>query len=245
MNINKIIREFKRIKDLGFLLSRRSHNTGIGKTFEDYLSIKENNLKNADFEGFEVKSHREFASSKITLFTKSPTNPKGANNYLRQTFGRADESGTDDISLHTSVFGSKYNSYNNAYGFKLKLDENQQRIYLLVKDLNSKKIISNNVYYSFQDIEKATFKLLNLFVVYAESRIIDGKEHFHFINAEVYLGFNVNKLIELIPKGIIQYDIRIGTYKSGKNQGKTHDHGSGFRVAKNDLKLLYDKYFKI
>ena len=36
-------------------------------------------------------------------------------------------------------------------------------------------------------------------------------------------------------------DIRIGSYKSGKNLGKTHDHGTGFRIKPEDLKNLYSE----
>ena len=35
-------------------------------------------------------------------------------------------------------------------------------------------------------------------------------------------------------------DIRIGAYKTGKNKGKTHDHGTGFRINKEDLEEFFD-----
>lgn len=35
------------------------------------------------------------------------------------------------------------------------------------------------------------------------------------------------------------YDIRIGSYKSGKNYGKAHDHGSGFRIMESNIHLLF------
>ena len=42
------IRDFRYVKDMGYIRSHRSHNTGIGKTFEDVMRIQENNLKIAD-----------------------------------------------------------------------------------------------------------------------------------------------------------------------------------------------------
>ncbi len=30
-------------------------------------------------------------------------------------------------------------------------------------------------------------------------------------------------------------DIRIGVYNTGKNKGKTHDHGTGFRITLDKL----------
>jgi hypothetical protein len=35
------------------------------------------------------------------------------------------------------------------------------------------------------------------------------------------------------------YDIRIGSYSSGKNYGKPHDHGSGFRIKEHNIIKLY------
>jgi hypothetical protein len=35
------------------------------------------------------------------------------------------------------------------------------------------------------------------------------------------------------------FDIRIGAYKVGDKRGRTHDHGSGFRIKRSNLSLLY------
>ena len=50
MNNNKqqIIERFKQIKALGFIKSNRKNNTGIGKTFEDYIGVLENNIDEPD-----------------------------------------------------------------------------------------------------------------------------------------------------------------------------------------------------
>lgn len=39
------------------------------------------------------------------------------------------------------------------------------------------------------------------------------------------------------------YDIRYGAYKSGKLKGKLHNHGSGFRVKKENFKDLYERFY--
>jgi len=49
----KVLQGFKKdflvIKSKGFIESRRIHNTGIGKTFEDAIGIVENNSSLADY----------------------------------------------------------------------------------------------------------------------------------------------------------------------------------------------------
>lgn len=46
-------------------------------------------------------------------------------------------------------------------------------------------------------------------------------------------------------KGRIMVDIRIGSYKTGDKIGKTHDHGTGFRIQSQHLTELYSEHIKI
>ena len=57
-NKDFIISKFKEVKSLEYVPSNRANNTGIGKTFEDYIGVVENNLDEPDLAGFEIKSHR-------------------------------------------------------------------------------------------------------------------------------------------------------------------------------------------
>ena len=57
--------------------------------------------------------------------------------------------------------------------------------------------------------------------------------------------FSFSKLIDGFKKGYIMFDFRMGAYKSGKSKGKPHDHGSGFRVKRGNLKDLFDTYIEI
>jgi hypothetical protein len=82
---NKVIESFKKdflaIKSKGFVPSNRTHDTGIGKTFEDLIGVQENNNLLVDYKGvLELKSTRTSSISMVTLFTKAPTYPEGVNN---------------------------------------------------------------------------------------------------------------------------------------------------------------------
>ena len=46
-------------------------------------------------------------------------------------------------------------------------------------------------------------------------------------------------IIDLIEQANIMIDIRLGTYRTGKNTGKLHDHGTAFRIKKQDIYHLY------
>lgn len=241
-----ITKRFQEIKAMEFIPSKRRHNTGIGKTFEDYLGVTENNDKLPDFEGFEVKSKRALTSSYLTLFTKSPDGPKGANTYLRDTYGELYEEYPNLKKIHTSIFTNRYNTYKGIYGFKIVNDKTNEIIKLVVKDISTNKIIDETVYWTYAELDKALTKKLDaLFYVNAETKIIDGEELFHYTSAKIFLKPSLEKLLMLIDEGKLMVDIRIGSYKSGKNKGKTHDHGTGFRIKPSDLNQLYAESFEV
>jgi len=244
----KIEREFRRIKNLGYIKSHRINNTGIGKTFEDYLGVDENNLKDPDFAGFEVKSQRQISKSYITLFTKSPSYPKGANAILKETFGKPDKKFTSIKVLHTSIFGDRFNTYSDKYGFKLNVNYQKERIDFIAKLLNKNQIIDKNIYWSFDDLKRSINKKLKaLFVVLAETKIENGFEYFHYTEANVYLNIKFSKFLKAIESRSIMFDIRIGAYKTqGRpNFGKPHDHGSGFRIKRDNLQEIFEDMFNI
>lgn len=243
----KIEKEFFRIKKMGFIPSNRSHNTGIGKTFEDHLGVTENNLKDNDFAGFEVKSHRQFSNSKITLFTQSPSSPKNANTFIRERFGVNDKIFPNIKIIHASFFGDKFRPSNGLFNFKLDVDYSQSRVYLLVKDIkNNDASIDVDIYWSFDALNEVfNTKLKSLFLVSALNKKVNGIEHFHYTKADVFLNPSFDTFIRMLNEGKIQFDIRIGIYRTGVYTGKSHDHGSGFRIKKTEILNLYKNHFTI
>src|SRR3989338_584945 len=243
---DKVLQGFKKdflaIKEKGFVESHRSHNTGIGKTFEDLIGIVENNNFLADYEGvLEIKSSRDLSKSMVTLFTKTPTHPKGVNSILRVKYGEPDHNAGGLKTLHTTFSASKFNTFVGKFGFKLHVDEDKRRVYIIVKDLKTGKIGNTEMYYEF-DIVKEIIekKCRHIAYVEADSKHENGKELFNFKKATLLTNLTFDKFIRFVKEGLILYDVRIGVYRSGKMKGKTHDHGSGFRVLKNNLGKIFN-----
>ncbi len=248
MKTNKelIIERFWEVERLGFVPSNRRHNTGIGKTFEDYVGVVENNLVKPDLYGFEIKSHRELASSYVTLFTKVPVFPSRANTYLKDRYGVPYPNNAFLKKLHVSMFTSKYSLAYNKYNFRLINDKENAVVRIGIFDPANNQLIDNSVGYTYDCLDEVLkTKLKNLFFVSARTTIIGDKEHFHFNKAEIFTEPSLKKFLKLVDDGVIMYDIRIGSYKSGKNYGKAHDHGSGFRILERNIQLLYEKHESI
>ncbi len=241
-----IVERFLQVRNLGFVKSRRKNNTGIGKTFEDYIGVVENNIDEPDLFGYEIKSHREETASYITLFTKSPNFPSRANSYLKDRFGVPYDDNPALKKLHTSMFASRFNTFGSGLSFRLVNDRMRGIVKIGVYDVVSKELIDDSVGYTYDCLEKVLKKKLkDLFYVTAERKFIDEDEYFFFSKAEIYSNPSIDKFLELLDRGLIMFDIRIGSYKSGRNVGKAHDHGSGFRILESNLRLLFSERIAI
>ena len=134
-NIEKLKSEFYRIKNLNYVKNTRPKNKdgGIGNTFEDLLGVEENNKKEADFEGVEIKSQRYLNKSYISLFTKSPDYPNRANTYLREKYGEVrDLMHPEKKKLYASIFGHRDSEIYSKYKMKLNVNRTSQRIELVI-----------------------------------------------------------------------------------------------------------------
>ena len=233
ISTTKIIKEFRRIKAIDFIASSRIGTTGIGKTFEDNLGVIENCKKDPDFDGFEVKSQRFLAGSPITMFTKQFSSPKGANKILTSSFGNTDSTYAPLKNLHASMFTNKESIVYGRYKFTIKLNRREQKLFLEVRDLNS-RILNNECYYTYEDLQ--AFKLKNTFIVWANF----GPEP-----AMVFFSFSFDKLLDAIDNGAVQFDIRVGIFRTGEFIGKPHDHGNGFRLMKEAIPSLFDNVLDV
>ncbi len=126
---------------------------------------------------------------------------------------------------------------------KLKVDRRHKKLDLVINDLKDKNL--SIISWDFETLKKASTKIKNLFLVFAETKTVNKKNQYHFTSGEIYKDFVFEKFLKEIEKGGVMFDIRIGVYNSGKNYGKTHDHGSGFRVKAKNFKNLYKTYEKI
>lgn len=236
--------EFKKVKEMGWIDSKRFHDTGIGKTAEDLLGVIENNKASADYRGLiELKSARELSEAMVTLFTKSP-DPRGINNVIRKTFGYFDEEFKDMKILHTTFSADKFNTCKGKFGFILEIDKNQKKMFIKIKNIESGKIDNSVIaFYPFDNLKKIIdHKCRYIIFISADRKKENGKELFKFNKAILLSGLTFEKFLEFVKQGIIKYDFRLGVYRTSKNikqVGKTHDHGSGFRINKGNLEKVF------
>ena len=238
---DKFKEKMEEIKDIGFIKSHRDGDTGVGKTLEDELGIEENSISASDIGGVELKASRIGANKKVTLLTKAPSKRGGNNRILRARYGyQTDKSRkiNEDVKvLHTSVNGKDFNSLNGEPF--MKLTSKGDRIYLE----HAKDGLLEDIYWEKDQLEAACKKKYpegKMYHVQAESKIEDGKEYFHYVEAYSLENFSAEKLIEGLVSGDLEIDIRLGVHASGNNKGKPHDNGTAIRVSYNKLNDCFD-----
>jgi len=233
LNYGGLVKKLKEIKEMGFVKTHRIGNTGIGKTLEDLLGIEENNVPSPDAEMIELKSARKNAKSMITLFTKAPLPPK-ANSVLLERFGYPSAKGTEKKELHTTVNAAEYNKLKGKAGFKIEIKPDKLHL------VSPKKEVLG--YWDKKTLEESfERKLPQLVYVEAETNGKGVDEQFWFNEAWLLHGFDFENFIDLLKKKIVFVDIRIGQFPDGR----THDHGTGFRIFEDKLDLCFENREKI
>ena len=222
MTLNELKNKLSEIKKIGFVKTHRVGDTGIGKTLEDLLGIKENNIPLHDISDVaELKAYRKDATSMLTLFTLEPL-PEGGDRdrLLLDNFGYSKRDNQRSKELHSTLSCRRYNNQ----GLKLSVGKDKIRVQGKGKRLN--------IYWDIESLEKKFHdKLPALVYVLADRKIIKNKEHFNFNEAYLLTDFDFESFKKMVKKDEIVVDFRM-YYRP---DGSVRNHGTGFRVKINKL----------
>jgi len=222
MTLAMLKSKLKKIEQLKFVSTHRAGDTGIGKTLEDLLEIKENNIPLCDIgKEAELKAYRKDATSMLTLFTLEPK-PQGGDRdrFLLDNFGYKKRKNARAKELHSTVICSKENNQD----LKLEVQENKISVFGSGTDLK--------IFWDFEILEqKFKVKLPALVYVLADRQMIKDKEHFHFNEAYLLSGFDFKSFKQMVRSDHIVVDFRM-YYRPN---GSVRNHGTAFRVKINKL----------
>lgn len=181
--LDEFIKKYQEICNMGWIKTHRSGPTGIGKTLEDLLGIKENNSGEPDFGDYELKSCRVESNSMLTMFTKAPQ-PAKSNTYLRLKYGYcSDAYFNNEKVLHSTLSADRFTPIADT-GNHLKIVCDDDKI-----SIASQNGVEN-VYWTRQKLKQVFEKKYKNKFVYAKaySRGSGVNEEFKFFEAyEVFL----------------------------------------------------------
>lgn len=237
-----LLKKFKEIK-------RQKYIKGIGKglyscgdTFERLLGKERDEFSYADYNGIEIKTKNATFNYPVALFAAEPDGKYlFANENLVNKYGYK-KKGKDLTFFHLIVSGDKKTRYIKNY-FQLDIDYDSQEIVLKVFDYQG-NLIDDDTRWSF-DLIKYRFeyktKILALVKYYTTTR--NKEKYFWYYSIEFYSEFLFEKFLEEIKNGNISIYFSFDEYKSGKNIGKRHNHGTAFKINRIGLKNIYKKRY--
>lgn len=218
----KLKDQLSEIHQRGYIVSLRGGPTGIGKTLETLLGVKENNLKSPDLGNIELKCKRIKSTSRVTMFTSDKGVWKIEQKELIKQYGKENEKG------RWGLYTTAKNQPNNR-GFFVKVDQDAIRV------CNIDGHIA--VEWQLEDlIEYLNEKLLNVLLVHAESYKSGGQEEFWYKEAYLLTGLILERFFELIEDGAIVIDLRMHI----KESGSVRNHGTGFRLHRRYWDSCYN-----
>jgi hypothetical protein len=211
---------FLKIKEKGYVKSMRKSSTGVGKTLETLLGIKENNLIVPDLGEIELKAHREDSSNLITLFTFN------RGQWVMNQLEAVRKYGIKDQYERLGLYFTMSFRQNSA-GLFLHVDED----YVSIKHIDGSTLVR----WKFVDLEKQFKKKIPaLVLVYAKSEFRGDDEYFYFYKAD-YLREPDHSLVkEEIRNETILIDLRL--HDKGT---MARNHGTAFRIYEKDLPKIF------
>lgn len=232
MTLIELQTKLEEIKALGFIKTHRKGDGGAGKTLEDLLGIKENNIPLPDLgELAELKSYRKSSKSMLTLFTLEPR-PKGGDRdrLLLDNFGYSKRDNGRAKELQITISCKQF----TGQGLKLQVENDKIRVVGRDTDID--------IYWDIDDLrQKFEAKIPALVYALADSKEIDGDEYFHYSETYMLEGFNFERFKEMIEKDAIVVDFRM-YYRPN---GSVRNHGTAFRVKIRELYNCFDSKIRL
>jgi hypothetical protein len=213
MDIDQLIEKLSEIEEMGYIVSKRKSDTGVGYTLEELLGIKENNLQIPDLGKIEVKSQRKGVSNRMTMFTFNTGVWTLDKAELIKEYGYF-RKGRQSLSCTV-------NTKPNNQGLYLTVEEDNLRLYhvdnMLLAEWSREVVI---------DIFRT--KMPAVVVVYADTRRnSDRKEEFWYNEAHFLTKPNEDVFLELINQNVVIVEVRMYL----KESGAVRNRGTGFRMS--------------
>jgi len=241
-SIKSLTEKFKKIQAMGFIKSTRKGFSGTGKTFEDLIEKKEDNLDDPDYQGIEIKTKLDYSQSYTSLFNFAPKgNHHHEIKYLQETYGYPDKSIPNAKVFQNFVYASNLTNIGTKFTFILKINYKQKKIFLTILDY-SLNIVEQTTYWEFSELEKKLYgKLKYLAYVNVKQKQKNGQSYYHYYKIRFYKLKDFNTFLHLIEDGTIRINFHIGVHKSGIHKGEIHDHGTSFQIQEKNLLKLFDE----
>lgn len=223
----------------------------VGDTLESLLKVKTNNSPGADLDGL-IELKAKSAKTLDTLFTLRPCfegtevatvepNDRNRVSAFTRLYGYDSDKHPESSSLYITIGSADYPK--NGQGFFLEVDEINEEVCLMrTNPANGKK--EKTAFWRFNDLKKQLMDKHPATLWFAATKhTVDGIVQFKYTEIEYSRAPQFMTFLSLIKSGIITYDWRGYTSKTGKYSGK--NHGNAWRIKPNAKAELFGEIEKV
>ena len=238
----KLYNEFKRIRKLGWVESKRKGPTGVGYTFETLLNKKEDHISAPDYRGIEIKTIRLFSKQKIHLFNAIPNGDiLYPTKKIVEKLGYPDKQNPEYKVFNMTFSTTEYTKIGYYKKGIIKIDDENKKVRFIVKNVKE-ELIDLKISWSYDYLKKKNENKLNkLAIIYTYSKEKDYKEYFYYKSIHFYKFNDFKKFIDLLKTGDIKITFKISVNREGEKKGVIKDRGTDFSIEKSKIELLFDE----
>lgn len=234
-------KEFNRIKNMGYCKGLTNDKNSSGITLEHLLKCTGADFNIPDFYDIEIKAVREMKNKHIDLFNSAPDGSiVNSTKWLSENFGYPDRDFPNIKVIKGNIYGNRISKIGTKHLFKLNIDYSKKRIYLTILNYEL-KVVSKDIFWDFDSLKEKLFRKdskLAIFEFYKKE--VNGDKYYRFTKLEMFKLKSFEKFIECIERGKIFLVLKTGVFKKGKYEGNFKNHGTSFRINKEDIEDLFD-----
>ena len=234
--VNDLIIKLERIKKMGYVPAYKN-NRGKEVTLYNLLEIYPNN-------DLIINCKNINSNNYITIFNATPIGrEKNELKRLKEKYGFYDNLDFKNKVFKCSVQSSFSTFIKSNYLLKLKVNYEDERIYLYIYDKNY-NLIDKKTYWPFEILKKYyEGKAKYLFLVKTWDKFDKNINYYKYYDFNVYKLKDFKEFLKLIELGIIRITFRVNVFNRGETKGKIKDDGTSFEIQELDLLKNYDKIY--
>ena len=225
---DELLLKLKKVAERGYIPALLEADTAIGRTLETLLNIPINSSKNPDYKGIELKSYRDKRGNRKNLFAQVPD---WSNSKFKSSAEILDNFGYprgEDFKLYCTVS----TLHRNSQTLILRMDNKINKVI----ENGEKNGIGDFIYWSLDTLHHRLLTKHNeTFWIAADTKIIDGREHFQYKKAEHTKKPIPSQFDILLEQGIITLDHLI----KRKPNGSVVEKGPLFKIKPDAVGLLF------
>lgn len=243
-SFNNLLEKFKKINKQGYIKSITPAKNGCGITLEYLLNSTGGDFCIPDFEDIELKAIRNYDFADFDLFNASPDGKHVfPSQWIADKYGYPDKDYRNINVFKGNIYGTHLNNIGLFNNFKLRVDKENKKIFLEIYDYY-KRLTNSDIYWDFDSLKEKLERKLQKLAIINVDKLYSNKEYYYFYRSiKFYKLKSFESFVDLIEKGYIFVTFKTGVGKSGKYEGKFQDHGTAFRISKNNIDKLYNRIY--